>query len=70
MGSWVSVEDRLPNKKGYYQILQDDLIKGRDGIERRFPYNAFYENGIWSVGDFAIYPAYPKYWQPLPEAPD
>lgn len=61
-GGWISVEDRLPEKDGFYLVTMDGEIAGED---KPFTGLTEFENGKWfdDEDDYQCVLA----WQPLPE---
>lgn len=63
MSNWISTEDGLPKKKGYY-LCYDMNFGSQQPIDVLFfdPYNS-----SWFYGADCYHP---QFWQPLPETPE
>ena len=78
MGNWISVEDRLPEKKGDYLVCtKNNDIKVMPFFIERNTSSAVYGKGfcIWVRGrrtnddDWWKPVGYVTHWMPLPELP-
>ena len=68
MADWISVEDRLPEKDGYYLVITQGIHNSVIDIAgfwhcAKWVQKEFREN-YWNKYDKVLY------WQPLPELPE
>lgn len=59
---WIRVEDRLPEKTGYY-LAYDTNYDEQNGIEV-YRYDSYNQSWLYGADCF-----HPQYWMPLPNKP-
>jgi hypothetical protein len=60
MSEWIDVEDRLPEKQGYYLVYS---------WVNRYHVSQFSTMNVYSDGKTPCFPQNATHWMPLPEPP-
>ena len=69
---WISVEEQLPAKDGWYQVYAPGYSGGSSSGLKNIKGNMYsaFKNGKWSIETgYHKRPGCVKAWQPLPEPP-